>query len=464
MSEDLSQLTDVGVFAERLLGVALFPHQLEAAQSPARYRCLLSGRQAGKSRLLAVLALHEAATRRNRNVMLVSAGEVASQRLLEDCAALATSSPLLRGSVMDESKAQLTLSNGSVIRSVPASQRQIRGASIDLLILDEAGFLDPEIWRAAEPTVIARPGSRVILASSPWGGADHFFRQLWRRGMDAPDEHVAAWHWPSSISPLVSAELLEQIREREPAHYFAREYLAEFQDDVASFFTTQELERATGDFEMVPPEQGAALGLVAGGVDWASRRDAQALSVIAGTGWDDRGRPMYRLVWCEEHFSMSYDAWIERLVEVAGGFRFSVIASETNGVGDYPTVMLAKRLWETGRGRVEPVQTTAKLKESAFSLMRILFEQGRLQLPRHPTLLRQLAALEAEQLDGGGLRISVPERAGHDDLAMSAAQAVLQLGGAELVPEDTRIYELEDIDPEFAAEIESGYLRRLGAY
>jgi hypothetical protein len=59
----------------------------------------------------------------------------------------ATSSPLLSGSVLDEHKGALVLSNGSRIVSVPASQRQIRGWPVDPLILDEAGFIDPDIWR-----------------------------------------------------------------------------------------------------------------------------------------------------------------------------------------------------------------------------------------------------------------------------------------------------------------------------
>lgn len=434
---------DPVVFAEVMIQQPLWPHQVEVARSAARYRCICAGRRAGKSRVYGALALHTAFSRPGAKVLIVSAGEVAAKRLFAEVAAM-SKAPRLGGSTVDETASTLVLSNGSVIECVPASMRQVRSAEADLLIVDEAGFVDQGIWEAAEPVVLARPGSRVLLASTPWGGPDHFFRQLWTRGMSSPDGHVQSWHWPSSVSPMVDGALLEQIRERSAPHYFEREYEARWTDDVGAFFTSAELEAATGDFEMVPPEAGASLGLVAGGVDWASRRDAQALSVIAGTGWDERGRPAYRLVWCEDHFAMSYDAWIERLVDVAGGFRFSVIASETNGVGDYPTVMLARRLFETGRGRVEPVQTTARLKESGFSLMRVLFQQGRLELPRHPSLLKQLAALEAEQLDGGGLRISVPERVGHDDLAMSAMQAVLQLGAAEQVQVPQQILGFED--------------------
>ncbi|TQN44402.1 terminase family protein [Blastococcus colisei] len=436
MTVDVSQFLEIGAFAEQLVGQALWPHQLAFARSDARYRVVCAGRQVGKSRGLAIIALHAAATRRNYSVLLVSAGEVASRRLLAECATLATSSPLLAGSVLDESKGSLTLSNGSVIRSVPPSQQQIRGWPVDLLIVDEAGFIDTEVWRAAEPAIIARPGSRVILASTPWGSTEHFFRLLWHRGMRSPDGQVAAWHWPSSVSPMVDDVLLEQIREREAPHYFAREYLAEWTDDVGAFFTSVELENATKDYGLLPPEEAVAHGVVqvVGGVDWGSRNDANTLVVLGSSSppYDERGRLRYRVLWLEEHHRMSYDVWIDRLVEVAGMYPFGALAAETNGVGDYPTLQLSQLLAQRGHHVVVPVQTTAKLKQDGFGLVQLLMQQDRLELPPHPGLLRQLSALEFERTESGLMRIAVPDRVGHDDLAMALCLAVLQLGRNEL--------------------------------
>jgi hypothetical protein len=67
---------------------------------------------------------------------------------------------------------------------------------------------------------------------------------------------------------------------------------------------------------------------------------------------------------------------------------------------------------------------TAALKEDAFGGAKVLLQQGRLILPRHPALLLQLSALEYEQSDSGVLKISVPERRGHDDLALGLALAL----------------------------------------
>lgn len=447
MADLFDPATDPGAFAEQLLGRPLWPHQLDLARSPARYRVACAGRQVGMSSALAVIALHTAATKRNVLVLLVSAGETASRRLLEECAVLAMGSPLLRGSVVDENKGELVLSNGSRILSVSASQRQIRGWPVDLLILDEAGFIDPEIWRAAEPSIIARPGSRVVLTSSPWGGADHFFRQLWTRGMGSPDEQVAAWHWPSSVSTLVDAQLLEQIREREPADYFAREFMAEWTDASGSYFTEAELSAAVRVDDAVSPAGGASLGQVVGGVDWGFARDANALVVLAARREPDaRGRTRFWVPWVREAFATPYDEWIEEVAEAGQGFRFGTLVCEANGVGAMPSQVLAKRFAELRIATVvETVYTTAQLKQDAFGWARVLLQQGRLDLPQDPSLLRQLRGLEFEQTPGGGVRIAVPERAGHDDVAMALCLALHGAMASDLPPVDDRVYDAEDL-------------------
>lgn len=454
---------DVGVFAELLLGMPLWPYQLEAARSRARYRVICAGRQVGKSRLLAVLALHKAFSSPRSTTLIVSGGEVAAKRLLDDVIGMATNSPLLAGSVVDDSSKLLTLSNGSTIRAVPASDKQIRGWSIDLLIVDEAAFIEQEIWRAAEPAIIARPGSRVVLCSSPWGAADHFFRALWTRGMAEPGAQLAAWHWPSSVSPLVDDALLEEIRQRETPAYFEREYLARWTDAAGAYFTTAELEAATSDewalVDVDDPEAVAACGSVVGGVDWGMRNDANALTVIGDLGDpDERGRQRFGVVYVEERFGWTFDAWIGRLVALAtppglatpgSGFQFAEITSENNAIGMMPSEVLARDVWEvTGRQVVTPTTTTAKLKEDLFGFAKLLLQQGRLVLPRHPSLLRQLSALEFTQTETGLTKISVPERAGHDDVAMSFALALKPLIGAEMVPVVDQIVTPGDLWPD----------------
>jgi hypothetical protein len=433
---------DPAVFAEVLVGAPLWDHQLAVVRSPARYRVICAGRRAGKTRVFGVLSLHQAFSRARSKVLIVSAGDVASKRMFADISGMAVASPYLAGSVADETKSLLTLSNFSTIECVPASMAQVRSAEADLLIVDEAGFVPQLIWESAEPTVTARPGSRVLICSTPWGAADHFFRVLWRLGMEAPDGSVESWHWPSTVSPLVDEVLLEEIRGRSEPRYFEREYLALWTDDAGAYFTEGELTAAVGDFELVSAAERAALGVVAGGVDWGFARDANALSVIAAhVEPDERGRVRFWVPWVENRHQLAYADWVDELVQRSdvgdgeGGFRFGALVCEANGVGAMPSQVLDAAMAARGRpGVVQTVWTDVRLKESAFGYLKLLMQQGRLGLPPVPELLKQLRGLQFEQMPAGSVRIGVPERLGHDDLAMSLALAVTSVMGHDLPP------------------------------
>lgn len=367
-------------------------------------------------------------------------------------------------SIEDDQVMTLRLSNGSVLESVTQSVNAVRSADVDLLIIDEAGFVEQTVWESAEPTIGARPGARVLIASTPWRGPGHFFHDLWRQGVDRPDDEVQSWHWPSTVSPWVSAnrDWLEGMRARSSPDYFDREYLAEWTAASGAFFESAEIDGATRDdllldagprdAQVLDVEFSAAaraLGTVSAGVDWGMRRDGHALVVIAALPeLDERGRVRYAVRFVEERFRTPYEAWIERLALLCGpgGFVVGRLMSEVVGVGQMPTSVLERRLWEvTGQQVVEPVTTTARLKEDAFGFARLLLQQGRLELPKETSLLAQLRGLEFEVSDAGNMRIAVPDRVGHDDVAMAFAFALIPLMGAELAPVVQEIFTSDDL-------------------
>jgi hypothetical protein len=276
--------------------------------------------------------------------------------------------------------------------------------------------------------------------------------------MDSPDAMYEAFHWPSTVSPLVDHALVDYWRESWPEPEFRREVLAEWTDDAGAYFTEAELSGAVGDWEMVPPADGAELGAVVGGVDWGFATDANTLAVIAARPeLDERGRQRFWVPWVQEEFRRPYADWIDDLVEMTAtsslpaGFRFGALVAEGNGVGAMPSAVLQSRLSELGVGHVvEVVMTDLRLKESAFGWLKLLLQQGRLELPNHPPLLRQLQNLSFERLPAGGVRISVPERTGHDDLAMALCLAASAVMGGDLPVVSDEVITMEDLYPDLA--------------
>jgi hypothetical protein len=443
---------DPAVFADRILGTPLWDYQAEVAHSPARYRIICAGRQVGKSFLIARIILHEAATRANIVVLIVSAGEESSKRLLAECAAAARGA--LGGSVLDDNTMTLTLSNGSRIIAVPASIKQIRGWPVDVLVIDEAGFVGQDIWDAAEPAIIARPGARVLLVSSPWGGAEHYFRRMWQEGMGTAldDPHIHSWHWPCTMSPLIDLLELERIRGRKSVDVFAREYMAEWTDESGSYFSEKELTEAVAQYELLSPADALEAGgwwedgpgmrpalPAIGGIDWGMARDANAVVLLSpledcGLNRDlTGGRLVFFVPWMEARYQCPWDTFIGSLVDLCThGYAMEALVSEVNGVGAYPSDDLKSRVfsehrWGTPSTIVSKVWTDARRKQSGFGMIKSLLQRHQLVLPNHPELLSQLRGLEFEQLAGGSMRIAVPDAVGHDDLAMALLQAVSAL-------------------------------------
>ena len=124
-----------------------------------------------------------------RSVLLVSAPRTKSAKsLLAKCKRHRQTGPVLRTSLVEDQVELIRLSNGSEIRSVPASEGQIRGQTVDLLIIDEAAMVANEIFEAAFPTVAARSSHAKIILASSANRTDDLFYDLAMRGEGRDDK------------------------------------------------------------------------------------------------------------------------------------------------------------------------------------------------------------------------------------------------------------------------------------
>jgi hypothetical protein len=426
---EIRELMDVEVFARRVVGEPLWDYQLQVARSRARFRTMCAGRQVGKSRTLAIICLHRAFTVANSRVLVISTTEENARDLMRTISVLA-SGPWLGASVEQDDSTKVVFSNGSEIRCIPASHRRARGASIDLLVLDEAAHIDEDVWNAAKYSILARPDAQVVMASTPKPGRDRFFARYWQMGMDGR-EGYESWHWPSSISPIVSQALIEEWRQTEPPRVFDQEVLAKFVDSAGAYFSVEEIDAATADYELESPEDAARddgwRPQLVGGIDWGFSSDANSLVVLGPLDdrlLNDRRLGFGRLLhvrWVEARSHWRYSEFVQYLVKAAHAFQLQYLASETTGVGVAPT----QDLWAHLRNRVVPVHTDNARKETGFGALKVLLAQQQIVIPRRSVLRSQLLALEFEMTPSGNMRIAVPERGGqHDDAAMALLQAL----------------------------------------
>lgn len=124
-----------------------------------------------------------------------------------------------------ETLARVKFKNGSQIYFKGAdNERSLRGRGLTYLVIDEAAFIEPEIWsRALRPALSDRQG-RCLLISTP-NGRNWFYSQA------AFASNSDTWgyaHWPTWMNPLITKEELQEAASTVAEMDFRQEYLAEF--------------------------------------------------------------------------------------------------------------------------------------------------------------------------------------------------------------------------------------------
>jgi phage FluMu gp28-like protein len=376
-------------------------HQRPIYDDPARFRVIACGRRWGKTELGKLTAIEAASA--NQTVWWVSPSYAMSADVWR----------ALKGDLHDdweeknEDLRQILLPGGGSIRvrsgDAPDS---LRGASLDLAVLDEAAFLDQQVWTAAiRPSLSDRRG-RALFLSTPRGVGNWFFT-VYSYGQDATRPEWKAWRAPTADNPLIAPDEIEAARRDLPDRVFRAEYLAEFLEDGGGVFrgireaATAPLDATwlAGHHYVLGIDWGRSADYTVGVVLDATEPGAAAMVAIdrfSGIGWDlQRGR-LRALV----------DAWAP-----------ATIYAESNSFGG-PNI---EALQLEGLPIIA-FNTTQASKEAAINSLSLALERGQLRIQPDPTLLHELSAYTLEPLDSGRYRYGAPSGV-HDDTVIALALA-----------------------------------------
>jgi hypothetical protein len=251
------------------------------------------------------------------------------------------------------------------------------------------------------------------------------------------------------------------------------EYFLEEIDSAGSLFSEWQLARMQGDhprLERAEPGRRYALlidvagesetPLVGHTVDWSSRRDSTAVTIVEVAPPADRSvygaTPIYRVVDRMAWTGRSHVSLHEHIVSMAREiWSASVVVVDATGVGSgltsFLSASLERRDGRFGPIRVAPFVFTGPSKSQLGWDFLALIDQGRYQEyvdgpatsweRRRLTeaFWAQMRAVTYDVVQGPGkqIRWSVPAGRGHDDLVMSAALAAV-LDDFDLTPRVAR--------------------------
>src|SRR6056300_1862516 len=205
---------------------ALHKGQLEVANSEARWKVLCAGRRFGKTRLGVQMCM-ENALQGKRAWWVAPTFAIArvGWRAIE---AAAMSFPEKIRPKVSIANMEVHFDNGGFIAAKSADNPQrLRGEGLDFLVMDEAAFVKPEVWREVlRPTLTERKGSALFI-STPIG-RNNWFYDLWETAEEA--DNWERFKFATTDNPMIDPEEVEAARKEVGSIVFAQEYLAEFVD------------------------------------------------------------------------------------------------------------------------------------------------------------------------------------------------------------------------------------------
>jgi hypothetical protein len=262
----------------RAAGLEPDPWQISVATTPGD-QLLLCHRQAGKSTIVAALALADALAHADAVILLVSRSMRQAQELQRKVRHFYNLTRPL--TLLKDTEHGIELSNHSRILSLPASEETIVGFSaVTRLILDEAARIPDGTYYALRPMLAMSQGSLLAL-SSPFGKRGWFWEAYEGNaeetptldlatierlladldfpvgepsapGLTAPARDERRYQWtktflPATHNPRLSRAFLAHERQSIPALYFEQEWNCKFVDLGEMVFRWDDLQAMLSD-------------------------------------------------------------------------------------------------------------------------------------------------------------------------------------------------------------------------
>lgn len=230
LASDLARALDP-VWLARDAGIEPDDWQSRVLRSEASQIILNCSRQAGKSTISAVLALHTAVYTPRALVLLIAKTLTQSKELFLKMKLPMMNLEEVPAEIEQESALKIELDNDSRIIALPGKHENIRGFSaVNLLLVDEASQVPDQLYYAVRPMLAVSRG-RIVLLSSPFGKRG-FFYETWANG-------GAAWHReaiPASQIERIPPSFLAEER-RALGFWYAQEYECQFLDTTNQVFS-----------------------------------------------------------------------------------------------------------------------------------------------------------------------------------------------------------------------------------
>jgi hypothetical protein len=424
-------------FIAALFGVSMTPEQLatyeactgrsEAPSEPLTEAWLICGRRAGKSFVLALIAVFLACFKsyteflgpgERATIMVIATDRRQARTIFRYIRGMISGTPLLADLIERETADTLDLTNGVTIEVGTASYRSTRGYTLAAVLCDEIAFWptddsaepDYQILDALRPGMSTIPSAMLLCASSPYARRGALW-DAFRRNYGKDDSGLLVWKAATrTMNPTVPQAVIDRAMERDAASA-AAEYGAEFRADVDSFVSREAVEAVVcpGVFERAP----LTLTKYFAFVD-PSGGSADSMTLAIG---HKEGQVAILDAIRERRPPFSPEAVVKDFCDLLKGYRITKVSGDRYA-GEWPREVFKKH--------GVTYDASARPKSDIYRDLLPRLNSGEVDLLDEPRLVAQLCGLERRTSRGG--RDSIDHAPGsHDDVANAAAGCLVGL-------------------------------------
>ena len=227
--------------------------QGEVFNSDKRFRVLVAGRRFGKSYLSCIELLRGAINRPGETYFYCAP----TYRMAKDIAwkELKRLVPKVWIQSKNETALRLELINGSTIELKGTENAMaLRGRSLAGVVLDEAAFMDRDVWAEVIRPALADKQGWALFISTPDGTASWFY-DMWCFCGEQEWDDWKRWSFTTIEGGNVAPEEVEAAREQLDARTFRQEFEASFENLtglVAVSFSDDNIDKEVQDLHMLP--------------------------------------------------------------------------------------------------------------------------------------------------------------------------------------------------------------------
>ncbi len=406
---------------------------------------LICGRRAGKSQIVAFLAVYLACFRKYTRSkgeriigMVLAADREQAGVIMTYISEMLHSNKRLesliarRGKQFRETQKSITLTTGITIRVNTSNYRRVRGYTIAFVLCDEIAFWesedaanpDHEVLKALRPALGTTRGMLVCL-SSPYAQKGELYK-TYIRHFARDDSKILVWKAATRVmNPTFPQEDIDAAIEEDP-QAAAAEYGAEFRTDVKALFDPAVVQACVASHAERARVEGTSYRAFvdpAGG----SGQDSMTLAIAhtetiedgatTQTGATASGSVTVEVLDVVREIRPPFnpDEATKELCEVVKGYGINTVTGDRYA-GEWPR----ERFRAHGISYDIAEQTKGEIYKSLLPLV----NGRRAELLTNARLVAQLQALERRVGRGGKDSIDHPPN-GHDDVANAAAGALV---------------------------------------